>query len=331
MSYLYSTFVMRNDSFIPGALVFGYSLKKQGITDPVICFVTNEVSPSAQGHLRSVFDEVIMIDSVEIPHPNQKGRQDRSFLFTRLEILKYTHFQGQKIEKIIVCDSDILPLANYQDLKEVPSHAAILNESKDTTAVIENHQYVISPAVLETGTWRWHEIYKDIPHGTKVPKSITDRVLTDESNLGMNTSIWVFKPSNDSYKTLMNDLAKEATQEKVQTYNWPEMQYLTGSLSGQWHNIDIKYASFNGYPRIDLVYGIHFAGVKPWAIQHRSFEHYSKFPDFRLWQAVFLKMMRDVKGLSHYPKLLRIKEVIYDQFKDEPVTPIERHHAPYWV
>ena len=331
MNVLYSTFVMRNDSFIPGALVLGYALKKQGIKDPIVCFVTRDVSIMAQTYLKAVFDDVIQIDTVKIEHENKKGRQDRSDLFTRLEIMKVTTYHGKKIDKIIVLDSDILPLSEYLNLKEIESYGAILNESKETTAIIENHKYVVPESVINKGKWLWHEIYHDIPHGAKVPKDITQRVFENPQNLGMNTSVWVFKPNHDVYEHLIADLAEEKTQQYIQQYNWPEMQYLTGALSGQWHNIDIKYASFNGYPRIDLIHGIHFAGVKPWAIQHRSFSHYSKFPDFRLWQKVFIKMVKEVKPLKHYKKITRLHEVFIDQFLEHPFTSEEQSHAPKWV
>jgi len=331
LNVLYSTFVMRNDSFIPGALVLGYALKKQGLKDPVVCFITQDVSIMAQTYLKAVFDDVITIDTVKIEHENKKGRQDRSDLFTRLEIMKFTEYKGKKLDKIIVLDGDILPLLAYENLKDIESYGAILNESKDTTAIIENHQYIVPPSVINKGKWLWHEIYHDIPHGSKVPKDITDRVFEDDQNLGMNTSLWVFKPSREVYTHLMSDLSQDTTQARIQHFNWPEMQYLTGALSGQWHNIDIKYASFNGYPRIDLVYGIHYAGVKPWAIQHRSFSHYSKFPDFRLWQKVFIKMMKEIKPLKHYKKLTRIQDVLTMQFQKQPFTSEEQSHAPKWV
>ncbi len=331
MSILYGTFVMRNDSFIPGALVLAYALKKQGIDDSVVCFITDEVSDTAASFLREVYDEVILIPSVKIDHPNQKGRQDRSYLFTRLEVLKQMKYNGQTVEKIILLDSDILPLRNYRLLKEVKAHAAIINESKDTTAEIEDHQYIVSDKILETGQWRWHEIYHDVPHGHPVPTELTTRVLEDPLNLGMNTSIWILKPDQALYKSMMSDLKQDSTLETIQSFNWPEMQYLTYRLSGSWHNIDIKYASFNGYPRIDLVNGIHYAGVKPWAISHRSFKHYSRFPDFRLWQAIFIKMMKEWTILNNYPKLGRLKEQFQMQFKTAPVTPSERHHTPDWV
>lgn len=331
MKVIYSTLVIRNDHFIPGALVLGYALKKQGVKAPVICFVTEDVSSSAQTYLKAVFDDVVLMDKIKINHQNQKGRADRSDLFTRLEVFNLTEYRGQKVEKIILLDSDILPLSDYQDLQAVASYGAILNESKATTALIEDHHYVVPDEVFENKQWVWHQIYHDIPHGTKVAKEITDRVFQDVRNLGMNTSVWVLTPSKAVYQELMDDLAQPQTQERIQTYDWPEMQYLTGALSGQWHNIDIKYASFNGYPRIDLVNGIHYAGVKPWAIDHRSFQHYAKFPDFRCWHIVFLKMMKTMKPLKPYKKLTRIENTLVALFEKSPFSEEERSRAPYWV
>lgn len=85
---IYATFLMRNDFFVPGALVFGYALKKQGIKE-IICFVTDEISKDARSYLAMIYDQVVVIDKLSVKHENRKGRQDRSDLFTRFEVFKY--------------------------------------------------------------------------------------------------------------------------------------------------------------------------------------------------------------------------------------------------
>ena len=47
-------------------------------------------------------------------------------------------------------------------------------------------------------------------------------------------------------------------------FPWPEMQLATLIWSGRWTNVDLRYASIGGYPSPDKVWGIHYAGLKPW-------------------------------------------------------------------
>lgn len=46
----------------------------------------------------------------------------------------------------------------------------------------------------------------------------------------------------------------------------PEMQLATLIWSGRWTNVDLRYASIGGYPSPDKVWGIHYAGLKPWKL-----------------------------------------------------------------
>lgn len=326
----YATFIMRNDFFVPGALVFGYALKKQGIHD-VVCFVTDEISKDARSYLAVIFDQVIVIDKKIIPHENRQGRQDRSDLFTRFEVLKYYDDWTPLGSKFLLADSDILPLRNYQDLESMPAPSAILNEKESHTTSVQNHQYIVTDEMLETGQWHWHEMYAPYLNGAVIPASITDRVNEDPTNLGMNTSLWMFHTNLKDYAMIEEDLTRPATREKIQSFNWPEMQYITQKWSGRWHTLDIRYASFSGYPRIDKVYGIHFAGIKPWAINHRSFDHYAKFKDFRLWQCIFMQMVRETPDLKSYAKLRKLNRIFEDKFQQNPYNENELSHAPDWV
>ena len=76
--------------------------------------------------------------------------------------------------------------------------------------------------------------------------------------------------------------------------------------SGKWTNVDIRYCSIGGYPQVDALYGIHFAGLKPWQIKSRSAAHYAKFPDFALWRQFFAAMYWSKPSLHEYPMLKRL-------------------------
>ncbi len=314
----YVTFIIRNDSYLPGALVFAYALRKQGTINDIICIVSNNITKKAIDNLKILYDDVIVMDEVYVAHERRHERQDRPFLFSRFNAFRLGKDGdlGKNYDKIIIADCDLLPIQNFDNLFKLSPPAGIINESKDYCMEYSDGKYVIPDSVKINGNWKWHDVYKEIPHSTKIPKEITDRVKADKNNMGVNASLMLFNPSMDLYNSIMEDLDKKEVQLEISQYNWPEMQYITLKLSGEWNNIDIKYSSFNGYPVIDVLNGIHYAGLKPWSIKNKSIKSYGKFEDYQLWFSVYIKMLEEYPLLQN-GKLLRIKNYIDELLEDD--------------
>lgn len=310
----YVTFIIRNDSYLPGALVFGYSLRLQKTKNDLVCIVSDNISERAITSLEVIFDKVIVINEVYVPHERRHERQDRPFLFSRFNAFRLgpDGDLGCQYDNILICDCDLLTLRNYDKLFDLKAPAGIINEKKEHCLEYENGRYIKPQSVEENGTWNWHEIYKDIPHGQLIPKEITDRINTDKENMGVNASVMLFKPTLELYKSVMDDLAMPEVQKEISTYNWPEMQYITEKLSGKWTNVDLRYSSFNGYPKVDVLYGIHFAGLKPWSIKNKSVKSFAKFEDYKLWYHTYLRMMKENQELRAHNKLKRIEDFIQE-------------------
>ncbi len=291
--FAYVTFIIRNDSFLPGALVFGYALKIQKTEADLICIVSENVSEKAVVSLKEIYDDVITIDELYVPHDRRHERQDRPFLFSRFNAFRLgiNGDLNKNYEKIIIADCDILPLQKYDSLFDLETPAGIINEKKEYCMEYnEEGRYIIPESLGENETWNWHEIYKNVPHGTLIPKEITDRIKTDKTNMGVNASLMIFTPSMELYNSILDDLENIEIQKEISLYNWPEMQYITLKLSGQWSNMDLKFSSFNGYPDIKYLNGIHFAGLKPWNIKNKSLKSFGRFDDYKLWYYTYLKM-----------------------------------------
>jgi len=60
----YVTFIIRNDSFMPGALVFAYALRLQETVHDLVVIVSENVTDRAKNTLRLVYDDVITIPEV---------------------------------------------------------------------------------------------------------------------------------------------------------------------------------------------------------------------------------------------------------------------------
>jgi len=324
----YVTFIIRNDSYLPGALVFAYALRLQKTKSDLICIVSDNISEYAITSLKLVYNDVIVIDEVYVPHDRRQERQDRPFLFSRFNAFRLgtDGDLGKKYEKIIIADCDLLPLHGYDKLFDLAAPAGIINEKKEYCLEYNDEgKYIIPDSVFLNGTWKWHDIYQNVPHGTLIPKEITDRIITDKENMGVNASLYLFEPSNVFYESIMDDLAKTEIQQEISSYNWPEMQYITLKLSGKWTNVDLRYSSFNGYPDIEYLNGIHFAGLKPWNMKNNSIKSFGRFDDYKLWYYTYIKMCEGVVGLLENRKIRKLYNQILRLTEDKKYQYYRKH------
>jgi len=304
---------------MPGALVFAYALRLQETVHDLVVIVSENVTDRAKNTLRLVYDDVITIPEVYVPHDKRHERQDRPYLFSRFNAFRLgvDGDLGKGYDRIIIADCDILPLHNYDSLFELNAPAGIINEKKEHCMEYADGKYITPDSVYDTGTWNWHEIYKDIPHGTKIPLDITERIKEDKTNLGVHSSLCLYEPTMDFFNSIMDDLAIPEIQKDISTYNWPEMQYMSNKLSGKWYNMDLRYSSFNGYPEIEFIYGTHFAGLKPWSIKNKSVKSFAKFDDYKLWYHTYVKMCDEIPAMLTNNKVKKLYNFILDLQKEK--------------
>lgn len=304
--YAYCTFLIESDRYLPGILTFAYALRKQKVDAELICIVTQEISAECIKMISRLYDFVFCVKQTMVKNQNTKKRRDREKLFVRFSILDIIEKKHMPYEKIIICDSDVLPLRNFSELCHYPAPSGILNERKD---------YVIG--FNEENQWIWYDIYQNIPPKALIPKEVTDRVRNDKTNLGVNSAIYVFERNTISYHEISNDLENAGVLAMISEFAWPDMQYMTSKLSGQWHNLDIKYASFNSFPNLHCIFGTHYAGMKPWDIHNKSWLHYCEHEDYKLWICIFLNMIREYPVFEKSAKLKKLQRFLLDLVKSE--------------
>ena len=315
--YAFVTFLMRNDNYLPGAMMFAFGLREKGTRADLICMVSGNISESAKYALSLIFDHVVEVEEIYVPNKRGHERQDIPYVFTRFNALRFgvDGDLGFNYEKIVVADADVLPLRFYDHLFTLDTPAGIINESKANCMEYDQNGHYKKPKTISTdGNWIWHHIYGAIcPHGHHIPKYITDRVAENPHNLGINSSLYVLKPCYKTFIDLLVSLQIPENRNMVSNdFMWPEMQYTTMIWSGQWTNIDIRFSSINGYPDISVLCGLHYAGIKPWNSKDRkSIERVMKFPDYALWHSKFLDMTGNrYERLLTIPKLARLYQSI---------------------
>ena len=102
--FAFVTFLMRNDNYLPGALMFGYGLREKGTQADLVCLVSGNVSVSAKYALGLIYDYVVDIDEIHIPNARGHERQDIPYVFTRFNALRLgaDGDLGFNYEKIVV-------------------------------------------------------------------------------------------------------------------------------------------------------------------------------------------------------------------------------------
>jgi glycogenin glucosyltransferase len=314
--YAYLTFVLCNDSYIPGALLLAHGLRRQNTAADLVCLVSPRVSPPARAALEALYDRVVEVDEIFVDHCRRQERQDRPFWFTRFNALRAGEDGdlGLRYEKIVLADADVLPLRCYDHLFTLNAPAGILNEAKERCLEYDEvGQFVLPESVAAEGKWNWHRIYEPVcPHGAPIPACITERVRSDSANLGINGSLMVLRPSMSEFEDILRDVERPTMHSLVgAAFNWPDMQYATLRWSGRWTSIDLRFSSFKGYPHPSVLCGMHFAGYKPWNFKEPgAMKRFSRFADFRLWFERYLEMLELHPDLLQLPRLARLREQI---------------------
>ncbi len=307
--FAYVTLLMLNDNYLPGVLVLADALRRQKTQADLVCLVTEEVTPEAREALKVLYTHVIEVDKVFVPYARRQARQYIPYVFTRMHALRLgaDGDLGMGYEKVVELDADVLPMRHYDHLFSLPAPAGILNERKEHFLDYDAQgRYVVPPSVATSGTWRWHEEYNPLcPHGSRIPRDVTDRVRADPTNMGVNSAVLVFDPSQAEFQAICENLTQPDVLSLVgDAFEWPDMQYLTMRWSGQWTNIDIRFCGFSGYPNLKALFGTHYAGLKPWHFHKtQAMARYGRFEDFQYWFAQSRAM------LSSYPALRRVKRL----------------------
>ncbi len=310
--FAFVTLVMLNDSYLPGALMIGYALQRQSSQAERVCLITADVTAAARAALALLFDHVLEVGRVLVPYKRRQERQYIPYVFTRFHALRLgaDGDLGPRYDKIVLLDADVLPLRCYDHLFTLPAPAGVLNERKGHFLDYDaNGVYVLPPSVAASGTWRWHEVYDPIcPHGQPIPREITERVREDPTNMGVNSALWVLEPSLAELNAILQDLGRPEVLEQVgDRFEWPDMQYATMRWSGRWHNVDLRFCGFSGYPTLAVLCGTHYGGFKPWAFKKvQAMARYARFEDLQFWFRQYRAMMTDCPALRQVKRLERL-------------------------
>jgi alpha-N-acetylglucosamine transferase len=224
--YAYVTMMMRGDSYLPGALVLGYSLRKVGTKYPLICMITTDVSGKAREALGLVYDRLMIV-----PYLSRECHQLRTpniqeiyggwinDSFTKLNI----HSLDESLyDKAMFLDADKVVLSNLDHLFELPtpagtfscSHAKAIND-------IQNQNQNLNLKFTSTTHTKVNSIqtkssitnpYTDIQHGQQVPDEKIIQGLN--SAFVVIATCFIISPSQQKYDELKSYLKLKVSYEQ---------------------------------------------------------------------------------------------------------------------
>ncbi|KAG5951116.1 hypothetical protein E4U53_003745 [Claviceps sorghi] len=115
---VYAT-MLSSDSYLPGALVLGHSLRDGGTKKKLAALVTfDTVSASTLSELEAVYDYVLSVPRIRNEHPENLSLMDRPDLhstFTKINLWKQTQFS-----KIVYLDADVIAYRAPDELFDLP-------------------------------------------------------------------------------------------------------------------------------------------------------------------------------------------------------------------
>ncbi|KAG5983151.1 hypothetical protein E4U55_000700 [Claviceps digitariae] len=115
---LYATMLL-SDSYLPGALVLGHSLRDAGTKRKMAVLVTlDTLSASSISQLKAVYDYILPVPRIRNEHPANLSLMNRSDLhsaFTKINLWKQTQFS-----KIVYMDADVIAYRAPDELFDLP-------------------------------------------------------------------------------------------------------------------------------------------------------------------------------------------------------------------
>lgn len=258
--------LLTSESYIPGTLVLGKTLKTELKTDYKLAILldSTNITEKSLAHIKEVYDDIIPIDDKVISSSISKvidklGREELSITFSKILLWNQT-----KYEKLIYIDSDTLPLKSLDHLFTEFGHD------------LQHHEIVASPDI------GWPDIFNSgllilKPHNETYEKLVEFSSNQDASFDGADQGLL------NEYFHLSTPLKKS---------NWKRLPFIYNVTPSS--NYQYLPALTRFFKDINL---LHFIGSnKPWLTNSNSKDSQISSSDFdfhQLWWDKFNKYFTD--------------------------------------
>lgn len=306
-NYAYVTLVMIGDLYVSAAIVLAHSLRKLDTKSDLVVLVTPDVSYDGRKILGMYYDKVKEIDYVTVPNWRTKKQAHRKYL--ELVFTKFHLFNLTEYKKVLLIDADAIVLKHPDHLFSLDTPAGCFLENKDLFISYDDKgNYILPP----NGKIKWYDVYcKCCPHGSLIPKEMTDRIYNDYKNSGIGGGLILLEPKKGEFESILKDVSHGKMKYLLENkLVWPEQQYLTLRYSGHWHMIDPIFFGLQGYPHYKVLYGLQYGGDKPFVLNSKiDINTRLEFPDFILWHKYYSEILKKNPELKENHALSETNEL----------------------
>jgi hypothetical protein len=347
-------------TYLEGAILTALGLRKQHVKYKLICMVTPDVTTEISNLLKIVYDEVKIVDYIsplktagikiqgDIFYPeiytDDNTYNDLANIFTKLHIFDSDKFN---YDKIIFIDNDLIPICNFDNLVELNTPAGWQEKIMEIENELQIPRY--------TRVWG---IWKNIFHNDLILKDQTE--IYKEPGSSINAGLLVISPNASLFVQMINKLSLPKNtwfgpshkhkgviglDRKLSTqYIFPEQDFLTQELSGQWYMIDGRYCAW-GKQSDDAINGMHMAGLKyeingqwknykSWMVQIQIEDGFSTITnETAIWGIINYPQLKSVlmTNLKIYigGKLIDFDKISFLYFIQLTESQQELHHVLY--
>jgi alpha-N-acetylglucosamine transferase len=307
-NYAITTLLFGGDSYLPGILLLGSSIKKlmpkeykKYIT--LCCMITSDVSKEARELISKIYDRVIDVDYLQIPpslikHKNPNTQNTYSKTFTKLRIFEMTQY-----DKVLFLDSDMLVLKkDFFSLFNLNTPAAVFlgklsnhpsdryfKEFKENGKLFKQFQNKYC-------NWKNNKNKNNnnnILHGNLIPYDT--KYENEEISNGMNieTSVLLIKPS----KYMMNEVNKYVDtiiQKKIKMSGDTEM--ISRLFKDKMYAIEPRFfgrwVNPEEHPEL-VVLDLYGSDGKPWdTTKFKELIKYIEVGDVSYWWKMYMSVYK---------------------------------------
>ena len=297
--YAITTLLFGNDSYLPGILLLGSSIRKVMPKSyekyiSLCCMITHDISKEARSLISKIYDRIIEVEYLQIPpnlinHKIANTRDIYSKAFTKLRI-----FEMSEYDKVLFLDADMLVLKkDIFSLFNINTPAAIFmgqlsNNAKDRyfKEFAENGK-LFKQFQNKYCIWKGKEL-----HGNLIPY---ENHKNEKHNIGMNieSSVLLIKPSffiakqRDDYLKYIkkNNIKIGGDTEMVSKMFKNKLYAIEPRFFGRWANPAI-------HPELSVL-DLYGNEGKPWDTnKFKELIKYIEVGDFLYWWNMYMKIYK---------------------------------------
>ena len=292
--YAIMTLLFDNDSYLPGILLLGSSIRKVMPTTnsnkksniELCCMVTNDISLEARSLILKIYDHVIDVDYLQIPpnlikHTNPSTHNIYSKTFTKLRIFEMTQYDKILFldANMLVIKEDIFSLFNLQ----TPAAVFMGKLSNDPTEKYFKNEKALDKFKNKYCNWKGNSLHgKLIPYDNYENERISNGMNIESSVLLITPNLLIAKQRDNYLKNIRDKNIKMSRDTEMISRMFKNKIYaIEPRFFGRWVNPE-------EHPEL-VVLDLYGNDGKPWDImKYKNFLKYGQDSDITYWWKTFM-------------------------------------------